>query len=182
MNDTVTITDDSTHHITTGVADGMMMVFVRQFTLFDPELTSKKDTLTINLAGAYVRRLAEVQVVLGEGENHFTFDPGQAGIADHSDVGLNVRSPTVPHLCGSKSVPPPGDKWARVAVDKGRSDRPANRRYRSPWPAGGLVGVLGRVRVLLPQPRGTRPTVGRRVAFAYRDSIEGVPPMPVESS
>ncbi len=35
-----------------------------------------------------------------------------------------------------------------------------NRRYQRLGPAGGLVGAFGRVRLLLPQPKGTRPPRG----------------------
>jgi hypothetical protein len=89
-NDTVTITDNSTAQTTTVVADGRTQTFARQFGLFDLELVGRKDTLTFDLAGAYNARLADIQVVLGKGENHFTFNPGLTAIDNRSDVNLNV--------------------------------------------------------------------------------------------
>ena len=89
-NDTVTITDNSTAHTTTVVADGKTQTFSRQFTLFDLELEGRKDALTFGLAGAYSGRLADIQVLLGKGENHFTFNPGLTAITNNSDVNLNV--------------------------------------------------------------------------------------------
>jgi hypothetical protein len=89
-NDTVTLTDDSVHHTTTVVANGTTKTFNQQFALFDLELVGKKDALTFGLTGAYNARQANIQVRLGTGENHFTFNPGQTGIDNHSDVNLNV--------------------------------------------------------------------------------------------
>jgi hypothetical protein len=90
-NDTVTITDNSTDHSTTVVADGKTTTFHKQFDRFDLELMSKKDALTFDLTGAYNGRHADVLVDLGTGENHFTFNPDQTGIDNHSDVNLNVQ-------------------------------------------------------------------------------------------
>jgi hypothetical protein len=90
-NDSVTITDDSVGHTTTVVADGKKQVFDHQFAAFDLSLASKKDTLEFDLAGPYSGRQADVQVSLGTGENHFTFNPGQTGITNHSDVNLNLQ-------------------------------------------------------------------------------------------
>ncbi len=89
-NDTVAITDNSGDHTTTVVADGKTKTFAQQFGRFDLELLSKKDTLTFNLAGPYDGRHADVQVSLGTGENHFTFNPGLTALTSHSDVNLNV--------------------------------------------------------------------------------------------
>jgi hypothetical protein len=89
-NDTVTITDNSTDHTTTVVADGKTKTFSHQFALFDLELQSKKDTLTLDLVGAFDGRHANVLVSLGTGENHFTFDPDQTAITNHSNLNLDV--------------------------------------------------------------------------------------------
>jgi hypothetical protein len=90
QNDTVTLTDDSTAGTTTVVANGVSQTFKQQFTLFDLELMSKKDTFEFDLTGATSQRLADVGVNLGKGENHFTFNPAQTGITNHSDVTLNL--------------------------------------------------------------------------------------------
>jgi hypothetical protein len=89
-NDTVTITDDPAANKTTVVADGKTTTFNHQFTLFDLELASKKDSLTFNLASTLSGEGLDVQTSLGTGENHFTFNPGLTGITNHSDVNLNV--------------------------------------------------------------------------------------------
>jgi hypothetical protein len=89
-NDTVTITDNSTDHTTTVVADGKTSTFTQQFAVFDLELMSKTDTVTFDLVAAYSGRQADVLVDLGRGENHFTFNPGQTGITNHSDVNLDI--------------------------------------------------------------------------------------------
>jgi hypothetical protein len=89
-NDTVTITDDSIHHTTTVLADGKTQTFDHQFAVFDLELASRKDTLTFDAVGAFSQRMADVQVSLGAGENHFTFNPELTAITNHSDVSLNV--------------------------------------------------------------------------------------------
>src|SRR5258708_7250203 len=89
-NDTVTITDNSTAQTTTVVADGQTRTFARQFTQFDLELEGRKDALTFDLVGAFSHRLADLQVSLGKGENHFTFNPGLTAITNQSDVILNV--------------------------------------------------------------------------------------------
>jgi hypothetical protein len=89
-NDAVTITDDSTAQTTTVVADGQAHTFDHQFALFDLELVGRKDALAFDLAGAYTGRQADVQVNLGTGENHFTFNPGLTAITANSDVNLNV--------------------------------------------------------------------------------------------
>jgi hypothetical protein len=90
QNDTVTITDDSMAHTTTVVANGKTRIFDHQFTLFDLELVGQKDALTFDLAGAYDHRLTDLQVVLGRGENHFSYNPELTGITNHSDVNLDV--------------------------------------------------------------------------------------------
>jgi hypothetical protein len=90
MNDTVTITDDSTTGKTTVVADGKTTDFSQQFPAFDLELMSRKDTVTFSLAGAYNGRHADLNVNLGKGENHFTFNPDLTGLTNHSDLSLNV--------------------------------------------------------------------------------------------
>jgi hypothetical protein len=89
-NDTVTITDDSTAQTTTVVADGKTRTFAQQFASFDLELMSKKDTLEFDLTGDESGRQLNVKVNLGQGENHFTFNPGLTAITDHSNVNLNV--------------------------------------------------------------------------------------------
>ncbi len=89
-SDTVTITDNSTDHTTTVVADGKTQTFDHQFTVFDLVLASHKDTLTFDAVGAFNQRLADLQVSLGTGENHFTFNPGLTAITNHSDVILDV--------------------------------------------------------------------------------------------
>jgi hypothetical protein len=89
-NDTVTITDDSAGHTTTVVADGKTTTFDHQFARFDLELMSKKDTVAFDLAGAFDGRHADVLVNLGKGENHFTFNPDQTALTNHSDLNLNV--------------------------------------------------------------------------------------------
>jgi hypothetical protein len=88
--DTVTITDNSTNHTTTVVADGKSQTFDHQFALFDLRLASQQDMLTFDVVGAYSQRLTDLQVSLGKGENHFTFNPGLTAITNHSDVNLNV--------------------------------------------------------------------------------------------
>jgi hypothetical protein len=90
-NDTVTITDNSTAHTTTVVADGKTMTFDHQFGLFNLQLASKKDTVEFDLSGALNGRKENIQVSLGSGENHFTFNPGQTAITNHSDLNLNIR-------------------------------------------------------------------------------------------
>jgi hypothetical protein len=90
-NDTVTITDNSTAHTTTVVADGKTQTFNQQFTEFDVLLNSQKDSLTFNPVGTYSGRTADIQVSLGKGENHFTFNPNATAITNHSDVNLNVQ-------------------------------------------------------------------------------------------
>jgi len=90
-NDTVTITDNSTAHTTTVVADGKLQTFNKQFTLFDLELIGTKDALTFDIVGPYSARQADLQVLLGTGENHFTFDPNLTAITNHSDVNVNVQ-------------------------------------------------------------------------------------------
>src|SRR5258708_1433146 len=89
-NDTVTITDNSTAGTTTIVADGRTQTFARQFTLFDLELEGRKDALSFDLVGPFDRALADIQVVLGTGENHFNFNPGLTAITNRSNVNLNV--------------------------------------------------------------------------------------------
>jgi hypothetical protein len=90
-NDTVTIMDNSTNHTTKVVADGQTRTFARQCAVFDLELMSKKDTITFDLVGAASGRQADVLASLGKGENHFTFNPDQTAITNHSDVTVNVR-------------------------------------------------------------------------------------------
>jgi hypothetical protein len=90
QNDTVTITDDSTAHTTTVVANGKTTMFDHQFARFDLELMSKKDSVTFNLNGAFNGRHASVLANLGKGENHFTFNPGQTALTNHSALNLNV--------------------------------------------------------------------------------------------
>jgi hypothetical protein len=87
----VAITDNSTAHTTTVVADGKTTVFNQQFTTFDLELMSQKDSVTFDPVGAYNGRTADVLVNLGKGENHFTFNPDQTAITNHSDVNLDVQ-------------------------------------------------------------------------------------------
>jgi hypothetical protein len=87
----VTITDDSNAHTTTVVADGKTTTFQQQFTEFDLELKSKKDSLTLDPVGALNARTADIQVILGKGENHFTFNPGLTAITNHSDVNLDIK-------------------------------------------------------------------------------------------
>jgi hypothetical protein len=89
-NDTVTITDDSTAHTTTVVADGKTTTFDHQFARFDLELLSKKDTVEFDLNGAFNGRHADVLVNLGKGENHFTFNPGLTALTNHSDLNLDI--------------------------------------------------------------------------------------------
>jgi hypothetical protein len=89
-NDAVTITDNSTANTTTVIADGHMRTFDHQFALFDLELVGKKDALTFDLAGAYNMRHANLQVSLGTGENHFTFNPDLTAITNHSNLNLNI--------------------------------------------------------------------------------------------
>jgi hypothetical protein len=89
-NDTVTVTDDSTAHTTTVVADGKTTTFDHQFARFDLELLSKTDTVTFGLTGPFNGRHADVLVNLGTGENHFTFNPGLTALTNHSDLNLNV--------------------------------------------------------------------------------------------
>jgi len=89
--DTVTITDDSTSHTTTVVADGKTSTFHNQFAQFNLQLASAKDTLTFNLVGAYTGRHVDVQASLGKGENHFTFNHDLTGFTNHSNVNLNIR-------------------------------------------------------------------------------------------
>ncbi|HZY89796.1 MAG TPA: hypothetical protein VFE78_33550 [Gemmataceae bacterium] len=89
-NDTVTLTDNSTAHTTTVVADGKTTTFDHQFARFDLELLSKKDTATFGLTGPFDGRHADVLVNLGRGENHFTFNPGLTALTNHSDLNLNV--------------------------------------------------------------------------------------------
>jgi hypothetical protein len=90
QNDTVTLTDNSTAHTTTVVADGKTQTFNKQFTLFDLELQGKKGALTIDLTGTEKGRHADFQVSLGKGENHFTFNPGLTAITAKSNVNLSV--------------------------------------------------------------------------------------------
>jgi hypothetical protein len=89
-NDPVTITDDSTAHTTTVVADGKTTMFNHQFARFDLELMSKKDTVEFDLNGAFNGRHADVLVNLGTGENHFTFNPGLTALTNHSDLNLDI--------------------------------------------------------------------------------------------
>jgi hypothetical protein len=89
-NDTVSVTDNSTAHTTTVVADGKTTTFDHQFARFDLELMSKKDTVTFGLTGAFNGRTADVLVNLGTGENHFTFNPGLTALTNHSDLNLDV--------------------------------------------------------------------------------------------
>jgi hypothetical protein len=89
-NDKVTITDDPAAQTTTVVADGKMQIFDQLFTLFDLELMSKNDILTFDLASPLDGQQADVHVALGKGENHFTFNPDQTAITNHSDVNLDV--------------------------------------------------------------------------------------------
>jgi hypothetical protein len=89
-SDTVTLTDNSTDQTTTVVADGVTKIFKQQFAVFDLELMSKQDTLTFDLTGAYNGRHADVKASLGKGENHFTFNPDQTAITNHSNLLLNV--------------------------------------------------------------------------------------------
>jgi hypothetical protein len=88
--DDVTITDDSTKHMTTVLADGASKSFPMQFGLFDLQLKGGTDTLAFDLAGAYSGRHANIHVSLGKGENHFTFNPDQTAITNHSNVNLSV--------------------------------------------------------------------------------------------
>src|SRR5260370_917827 len=85
-NDTVTITDNSTAGTTTVVADGRTQTFARQFTLFDLELVGSKDAFTFDLAGAYSARLADIQVLLGKGENHSTLNVNMPDSGTRQDV------------------------------------------------------------------------------------------------
>jgi hypothetical protein len=89
-NDTVSITDDSTAHTTTVVANGQTTMFDHQFSRFDLELMSQKDTVTFGLNGAFNGRHASILANLGQGENHFTFNPGQTALTNHSDLELNI--------------------------------------------------------------------------------------------
>jgi hypothetical protein len=89
--DTVTITDNSTTHTTTVVADGKTMNFDHQFALFNLNLGSAKDTLAFDLAGAYSGRHVDIQASLGKGENHFTFNPDLTAITNNSNVNLNIQ-------------------------------------------------------------------------------------------
>jgi hypothetical protein len=89
-NDTVTVTDNSTAHTTTVVANGKTTTFAHQFAEFDLELMSKKDTVEFDLTGAFNGRHASVLVNLGTGENHFTFNPGLTALTNHSDLNLNI--------------------------------------------------------------------------------------------
>jgi hypothetical protein len=89
-NDTVTLTDDSTAQTTTVVANGKTTTFDHQFAHFDLELLSKRDAVTFGLTGAFNARQADVQVNLGKGENHFTFNPGLTALTNHSDLNLNI--------------------------------------------------------------------------------------------
>src|SRR5262249_34377064 len=91
MDDTVAITDSSTDGTTTVVANGETTTFDHQFALFDLELMSQKDTVTLSLDGAVNARRDDVLVNLGKGENHFTFNPDLTGIIEHSDVTLDIR-------------------------------------------------------------------------------------------
>jgi hypothetical protein len=89
-NDTVAVTDDSDHGTTTVVANGQTQTFNHQFAIFDLELVGKKDALTFSMAGTYIGREADLEIHLGKGENHFTFNPGLTEINTHSDVNLNI--------------------------------------------------------------------------------------------
>jgi hypothetical protein len=89
-NDAVTITDNSAAQTTTVVANGKTQTLDHLFTLFDLELVGQKDALTFDLSSALSARLADVQVILGKGENHFTFNPGLTAITNQSDVNLNI--------------------------------------------------------------------------------------------
>jgi hypothetical protein len=89
-SDTVAITDDATAGTTTVVSDGRTQVFDHLFAHFDLELQSKVDQLTFGLTGALSHQQADVHVSLGTGENHFTFNPDQTAITDHSDLNLDV--------------------------------------------------------------------------------------------
>jgi hypothetical protein len=91
QNDTVNITDNSTKHTTTVVADGKTTTFDEQFSAFDLQLLSKKDTLTFQTVGPYDARVADIQASLGTGENHFTFNPDKNAIQNHSDVNVSVQ-------------------------------------------------------------------------------------------
>jgi hypothetical protein len=89
-NDTVAITDNSTAGKTIVVADGKTTTFDHQFASFKLDLMSTKDAVTFNLLGDYNLRHADVQVSLGKGENHFTFNPDETALKNHSSLDLNV--------------------------------------------------------------------------------------------
>jgi hypothetical protein len=90
QNDTVTVIDNSTKHTTTIVADGRTQTLNHQITQFDLELNGSNDALSFDIAGAYSHRLAVIRVLLGKGENHFTFNPGLTAITNNSDVNLDI--------------------------------------------------------------------------------------------
>jgi uncharacterized protein (TIGR03118 family) len=90
QSDSVTITDDSKAGTTTVVSDGRTQVFDHLFAHFDLELGSQMDQLTFNLANDFSGRQADVNVSLGQGENHFTFNPDQTAITNQSDFNLDV--------------------------------------------------------------------------------------------
>jgi hypothetical protein len=89
-NDTVTITDNSTDQTTTVVANGKTQMFDQQFAVFDLQLVGRKDALELDLAGDLVGRMDNIHVNLGTGENHFTFNPDQTAITDHSNLNLDI--------------------------------------------------------------------------------------------
>jgi hypothetical protein len=89
-NDKVTITDDSAAHTTTVTANGKKRVINQLFSLFDLELMGQRSMLEFDLASTLSARMEHLQVNLGKGENHFSFDPGMTGITNHSDVSVNV--------------------------------------------------------------------------------------------
>src|SRR5262245_34254857 len=96
-SDSVAITEDSTARTTTVVSDGTTQVFDHLFTKFTLQMHSRKDTLTFAEAGteAISGRRLNVQMDLGNGENHVTFNPAQtdgepADIFNQADVSLSV--------------------------------------------------------------------------------------------
>jgi len=90
QDDMATITAYSVAGTTTVVLNGETQVFDQQFSHFDLVLHSMKDQLTFDMVGSLAGRQENLRVDLGTGENHFTFNPDQTAITDHSDVSLNI--------------------------------------------------------------------------------------------
>jgi hypothetical protein len=89
-SDVVVITDNESAGTTTVVSDGQAQVLNHLFTHFDLKLRSKTDQVTFDVASTLSARQLDLQVDLGKGENHFTFNPELAGITNHSNVALDV--------------------------------------------------------------------------------------------